>query len=109
MIHARQPLFVLQSDGSVQNRYTVKVLNKMTEDLLVTLRAEGPDGLQLVGADKQVDATRGKVTARTVFVRVPRANLTAETHPITFFAQGKDSTGAPYSSTRESIFIGPKY
>ena len=39
VIHARQPLFVMQSDGSIQNKYTVKILNKMTEDMEVTISA----------------------------------------------------------------------
>jgi cytochrome c oxidase accessory protein FixG len=33
VLHARQPLYVLQSDGSIQNKYTIKVLNKTSEDV----------------------------------------------------------------------------
>ncbi len=109
VIHARQPLFVMQSDGSVQNKYTVKVLNKLDQDVDVTISATGPKGLVLVGADKPVRAKRSKVTPRTVFVRVPRANLEAETVPIVFHATGKTKDGQEFSSARESVFIGPRH
>jgi len=108
VIHARQPLFVLQSDGSIQNKYTVKVLNKMTESLPVTITASGPDGLVVVGADEPVDADKGMVTPRTVFVRVPRRNLDAESTPITFHAETRDAAGNVYQARRESVFIGPR-
>lgn len=108
VLHARQPLYVMQSDGSVQNKYTIKVLNKLDQDVDVTITATGPKGLVLVGADKPVPAKRSKVTPRTIFVRVPRQNLTAETMPITFHASGKTRDGSQFSSDRESVFIGPR-
>ena len=108
VIHSRQPLFVMQSDGSVQNKYTVKVLNKMTEDLVVDISASGPEGIVVVGNEKPVEATRGKVTPRTVFVRVPRENLNAESVSVTFHAVTSDSGGSRFTSDRESVFIGPR-
>lgn len=109
VLRERQPLFVMQSDGSVQNKYTIKVLNKTTEDVQVTIGADGPEQLVLVGADTPVRARHGKVTARTVFVRVPRKQLSEESSPITFRGEGKDSAGQALSTERESVFIGPKY
>ena len=107
-LHSRQPLFVMQSDGSVQNKYTIKVLNKLTEDLEVTISARGPQGMTLVGADTPVKSIRGKVTARTLFVRVPRGNLEGENSVIVFRGEARNSDGALYTSERESVFIGPK-
>jgi len=37
----RQPLFVRMSDGSIQNKYTFKVLNKTDKDLYVKVSTEG--------------------------------------------------------------------
>lgn len=37
----RQPNFVVMSDGSIQNGYTIKVLNKATQTRALTLTAEG--------------------------------------------------------------------
>ncbi|MEN8166392.1 MAG: cytochrome c oxidase accessory protein CcoG [Pseudomonadota bacterium] len=106
VIHARQPLFVLQSDGSIQNKYTLKILNKMTRDVPVKITAMGPEGLILVDADQEITARHGKVTPRTVFVRVPKKNLLAENTPITFHAES-DAGDQVLTSQRESVFIGP--
>ncbi|OQX30911.1 MAG: cytochrome c oxidase accessory protein CcoG [Candidatus Sedimenticola endophacoides] len=108
VLHERQPLYVLQSDGSVSNKYTLKVLNKMTEELAVRVSASGPPGLVLVGAEEPVMAAAGKVTPRTVFVRVPRENLTAESVPISFRIETEGGSGQRYSSERKSFFAGPK-
>jgi len=108
VLHARQPLFVMQSDGSVQNKYTVKVLNKMTEDLSVQITASGLPGLVVVGSDEPVEASKGKVTPRTVFVRVPRENLQGESATILFRAETTDGDGNRFVSERGSVFIGPR-
>lgn len=107
VLHARQPLFVMQSDGSVSNKYTLKVLNKLTENLQVNITASGPKGLVLVGADEPVNALKGKVTPRTVFVRVPRSNLNGESEPIVFRVETQDKSGKIFSSERKSFFAGP--
>jgi cytochrome c oxidase accessory protein FixG len=108
VLHARQPLFVMQSDGSVQNKYTLKILNKLTADMEVNITASGPKGLVMVGVEEGVTARKGNVTPKTVFVRVPRGNLTAESVPITFKVSGKDGAGQQFTHERESVFIGPK-
>ena len=110
VLHARQPLFVLQSDGSIQNRYTLKVLNKKNEDIKVTISVDDSDfkDLIILGAEKEVLATHGTVTPVTIFVKVPRRNLTMTSQPIVFTVKAKDSQGEKYQSNRESVFIGPK-
>lgn len=110
VLHARQPLFVQQSDGSIQNRYTLKVLNKMNEDIKVKISVDDKNfkGLVLVGVDKEITAIHGTVTAVTAFVRVPKKNLKEKSQDITFIVQGKDSSGKFFINERESIFIGPK-
>ncbi|MCU7845564.1 MAG: cytochrome c oxidase accessory protein CcoG [Candidatus Thiodiazotropha sp. (ex Monitilora ramsayi)] len=107
VIHARQPLFVLQSDGTIQNKYTLKLLNKMGEDIKVTVSAVGPKGLILVDEEVETNARHGKVTPRTVFVKVPKPNLETETTPIVFTIQG-EYNGKILKSDRQSVFIGPR-
>jgi cytochrome c oxidase accessory protein FixG len=107
VLHERQPLFVTLSDGSVQNRYTIKILNKMAEDLTVKLSAEGPPGLLVLGAEESVAAPRGKVTAHNLFVKVPKVNLQGGSVPITFKAETANKEGKAYLSRRDSVFIGP--
>ncbi|MCP4043473.1 MAG: cytochrome c oxidase accessory protein CcoG, partial [Gammaproteobacteria bacterium] len=105
VLHARQPLFVLQSDGAIQNRYRLKVLNKTTEDMEVRVSATGPTGLLLVGAEQPIVARNGKVTSATVFIKVPRKNLREESEPVVFRIEATEQL--EFSSERESIFIGP--
>jgi len=106
VIHERQPLFVLQSDGSIQNKYTLKVLNKMKQDVRIQVTADGPAGSQLVGAEEGFDARHGSVTARTVFVRVPAASLLKPSLPITFTITAVAEDQA-FSGARTSVFMGP--
>jgi cytochrome c oxidase accessory protein FixG len=107
VIHSRQPLFVLQSDGSIQNRYTLKVLNKTNGDIPVKIGITGPEGAILVDGDQEITALHGQVTPRTVFVRVPKQKLVAETSPLIFHVTGK-SEGKVLQSQRQSVFIGPE-
>jgi cytochrome c oxidase accessory protein FixG len=106
VIHSRQPLFVLQSDGSIQNKYVMKILNKMGADISVTITATGPKGLILVDADKPINARRGMVTPHTVFVRIPRESLEQESIPIIFTVEG-EYNGKTLTGDRKSVFIGP--
>ncbi len=108
VLHERAPLFVRLSDGSIQNKFYLKVLNKMTENLPVKISAEGPENLILVGADEPVNAKHGGVTPTTVFVKVPYKDVVEETTPITFHVEATGADGEVYRSSRVSIFIGPK-
>ncbi|WP_210394912.1 cytochrome c oxidase accessory protein CcoG [Motiliproteus sediminis] len=107
VIHARQPLFVQQSDGSIQNKYTLKVLNKMSADADVDITVSGPQGLVLVGADEPISARHGQVSSRTVFVRVPPEQLVSESTPLSFSVTTVYK-GERFTSQRDSVFIGPK-
>ena len=106
VLHERQPLFVQLSDGSIQNKYTLKVLNKTDQDLEVYVSASGPEGLLVVDTDKPIHAHRGKVTPRTVLVRVPRQSLGQESEPVLFRVTTADGNPAT-TGERESMFIGP--
>nr|VFJ94226.1 MAG: cytochrome c oxidase accessory protein FixG [Candidatus Kentron sp. H]VFJ95000.1 MAG: cytochrome c oxidase accessory protein FixG [Candidatus Kentron sp. H]VFK01481.1 MAG: cytochrome c oxidase accessory protein FixG [Candidatus Kentron sp. H] len=106
VVHDREPLYVLRSDGSIQNQYTLKVLNKMTHDVDVRISATGPAGFELVN-DREIVTARGStVTPTTVFVRMPWKAITAESLPITFRIEGSWDSKA-FVSERETIFVGP--
>ncbi len=106
VLHDRQPLFVLQSDGSIQNRYEIKVLNKTSQDIHVKLTAEGPAGLKIAGAEKALVAPKGNISAYTVFVRVPKKNLAGERVPIIFRVSAQEQPDL--STEYESMFFGPR-
>lgn len=106
-LHERAPLYVLLSDGAIQNRYTLKILNKLPERLAVNIRVSGHSELTLIGADKPVMAEPGGVTPTIVFVKIPKQALTAAQQPIVFHAEAVRDTGGAVDAERESVFIGP--
>lgn len=107
VLHERQPLYVTLSSGAVQNKYTLKILNKMSTDITVQLSVSGPPGLEISGAEEPIMARHGEVTAATLLVRIPTSSINQESQPITFAAEGLTSKGQAVKSSRESVFIGP--
>lgn len=108
VLHERAPLFVTLADGSVQNKYTLKMLNKTPEDLSISISASGPEGLQLVGAEAPVSIRHGAVTPAMVFVKVPKRYLNREQEPIRFRVEAARPNGQVVRAERESVFIGPR-
>lgn len=105
VLHERQPLFVQQGDGSIQNRYTLKLLNKTPEELQVTITATGLPELVLVGAEEPIATAPGRVTTVVVFLRVPGERLREAYSPVIFevVAQGDQAI----REAVESVFVGP--
>ncbi len=103
----RQPLFVSMSDGSIQNKYTFKVLNKTDKDLNVKISAEGGvKGQVLIDADIPQLVHHGKPASFTVFVKAPRDNLHSEVTKLQFRVENvEDPTMAAEYNT---VFNGPK-
>lgn len=103
----RQPLFVRMSDGSIQNKYTFKVLNKTDKDLSVKISAEGGiKGQILVDADKPQLIHHGKAAGFTVFVKAPGENVNNEVTKIQFRVENieEPTMAAEYNT----VFSGPK-
>jgi cytochrome c oxidase accessory protein FixG len=108
VLHERAPLFSRLSDGSIQNKFTLKLLNKSPEDLAMRISASGPKNLQLIGAEEPVMTKHGEVMPVTVFVKVASKDLADEREPVTFVVEGQRSTGVAVRAERESVFFGPK-
>jgi len=108
VLQERAPLFVTLSDGSIQNKYTLKILNKTNEDLAVRVSVSGgPATLQLVGAEEPVPAAQGTVSPATVLVRIPRKDLQSDRVPLSFHVEGAMSGGQRVQSQRQTVFMGP--
>ena len=110
VLHSRQPLFVLQSDGSIQNKYTLKVLNKTNDDLKVHISINSDDFEQytLVGVENGVLAKHSGVTPVTVYIKVPRSHLKLEDNDVVFKIIAKNEAGVHYQSTQQNYFKGPR-
>ncbi|MFA5625975.1 MAG: cytochrome c oxidase accessory protein CcoG [Thiohalomonadaceae bacterium] len=106
VLHERQPLFVQQSDGTIQNKYNVKILNKTSEDQQIKMTIDGLPDMVISGGEGSLLANKGRITSYTVFVRVPRDNLKAESTPIIFHIQSEQD--ASLNSDYTSMFIGPR-
>jgi cytochrome c oxidase accessory protein FixG len=106
VIHDRQPLFVQLSDGSIQNKYTLKLLNKTQSPMTIRYQIAGVDGAYLHDMDESVVIGPGKVVPMTALVRVPADALSEPLVPIIFIAEvlNDDSLSTDY----KSMFIGPK-
>lgn len=84
VVHDRAPLYVQMSDGWYQNRYDLKMLNKLDREVDVRVTASGIVGMELNGADEPFTLRSGTMSSRTVFVRVHRDNLDASRIPVYF-------------------------
>ncbi len=81
VLHDRSPPFVLLSDGSIRNGYTVKILNKLHEPRTVTIAAIGLKGARVtvVGAESNeqpaVRVATDDLRELRLFVTVPASEL----------------------------------
>jgi len=103
----RQPLFVSMSDGSIQNKYDFKVVNKTDKDVYVKVSAEGGIADQvLIGAETPILTNHGRGTSFTIFVKAPGANVKKEITKIQFRVENaEDPTVFAEYNTK---FNGPK-
>ncbi|MBK5967432.1 MULTISPECIES: cytochrome c oxidase accessory protein CcoG [Thiorhodovibrio] len=108
VLHERSPLFVQLSDGSIQNKYTLKVLNKANDDLTaeVAVRADVP--IEVKGIEHRLRIKHGEVTPMIVFVRIEPEHLTGETIPIFFSARATLANGTEATAERESAFFAER-
>lgn len=105
VLHERQPLFVMQSDGAVQNKYELKILNKTETDMRVNLAVRGHEAIQIVGADKPFAVPAGRVAAYTIFLRIPGDQLAAERTPLTISVT--DTERPEFVAVYQSMFFAP--
>jgi cytochrome c oxidase accessory protein FixG len=107
VIPERQPLFVMMSDGSIQNKYDFKVLNKTDKDLHVKVSAEGGvPGQVISGAENPPLTHHGRGTSFTIFVKAPGSSVKDEVTPIEFRVEAVEDPSV--SAEYHSKFNGPK-
>ncbi len=109
----RNPQFVVLSDGSIRNGYTVKLLNMIPEPRTITVSLEGlPNAeMSVVGMDHSagrsftVDAEPDRLKTIKVFVRQPRDSVAGHTQPFTFMVE---DTSSGESDRYEATFDAPE-
>jgi cytochrome c oxidase accessory protein FixG len=107
VIPERQPLFITESDGSIQNKYEFKVVNKTDKDLHVNVTAEGGvSGQVIIGSEQPLLTHHGRGTSFTIFVKAPGANIKQEVTNIEFRIQSIEDPSV--SAEYYSKFNAPK-
>ncbi len=106
VLHERSPLYVQQSDGSIMNRYELKLLNKVDHEVELIVTAKGIDGLVLTGAETPIAVSPDHVKSHTVFISVPPEKIPAERTPIIFTVIDKNAPSS--TASYESMFFAPE-
>jgi polyferredoxin len=106
VIHSRSPLFVQMSDGTIQNKYDIKILNKLDNDVEVSISASGPEGLQLIDGEKTLTLKSGGLTSRIMYIKVPMKSLTDSRMALTIKVQ--DISDPKISVSYSSAFFSPR-
>jgi polyferredoxin len=99
-------VFVRLSDGSIQNKYTLKLLNKTKENIDIQYQIEGIEGASVHAVKRVLTIEPGKMVPVTALVKVAQENLKSELVPIIFKA--KVISGPNITVRYKSMFIGPK-
>ncbi|NPA71312.1 MAG: cytochrome c oxidase accessory protein CcoG [Gammaproteobacteria bacterium] len=104
-LHERSPLYVQMSDGNIQNKWTIKVVNKTNEIMRAEITVQGPEGLTFI-ADKVITIPSGNVGATTLLVKIPKKNLTQTNTPVVI--RVININNPTISDDYKSMFIGPR-
>ncbi|MFC5386232.1 cytochrome c oxidase accessory protein CcoG [Aquamicrobium segne] len=101
VLHDRNPQYVVLSDGSIRNGYTIKLLNKIPEQRTVTISIDNLPGatMNALGLDQEEGTTitvalePDRSHSLKVFVRQPRgeAKKPGDAQPFVFRVEDKSS------------------
>jgi IG-like fold at C-terminal of FixG, putative oxidoreductase len=106
VIQERQPLFVLESDGSIQNKYVLKLVNATDKDVYVNFSAVSEmKGQAIIGAEQPLLMRHGKLTQYTIFITEPKNQVTQKITDIKFQVQNIEA--ATMQAKYKTVFNGP--
>lgn len=113
VLHDRNPQFVLLSNGSIRNGYTVKILNMVPKPRTFILSIGGMKGalMKIAGSDSaaakfiEIKVGPDRVRPLKVYVSVPKDALKEAQNDLTFKVE---DTLSDEESTYDSVFDGPE-
>jgi len=105
VLHQRQPLYTMMSDGSVRNKYTFKILNKTKEDMTVKIIIEGVDNISITGVQENILLRPDKMIPFDAYIRANPKQLPKEHTPIVFKLQNIDKPDMVFKY--DSVIIRP--
>ncbi len=106
VIRERQPLFVMLSNGDIQNKYTLKILNKSNSDIDVAVKVRGLRGAVLELRPSKITVPAGKLKKVTAFVREHRENIDGKS-TLTYF-KVENMKNKKMRDSYKTVFMGPK-
>lgn len=106
VLHERQPMYTQMSNGSIQNLYTFKILNKTKEDMQLTILADGIENLQIEGVEQTISLKPNKMIPFTVKLKARPEAIAAEKVPVYFRVKSINSDLV--DETKESFFAAPR-
>jgi len=112
VLHDRNPQYVLESDGSIRNGYTVRILNMIPQPRNITVSLDGlPDAtMKVTGMTEapvrsfSVAAGPDEATTLKVFVTLPAGRLESKSEDFEFVINDE---GGDERDTYEAVFFGP--
>lgn len=106
VIAERQPLFVTESDGSIENKYVLKLVNETNKDIHVSFSTTSNlKDLAIIGTETPLLIHHGMVNRYTIFIKVPGIYVTHATNDIDFQMQSIED---PTIHVRyKTVFNGP--
>ena len=105
VLHERQPLYVRLSNGDIQNKYVLKILNKTNEDKQIKINITGLDQFDLLGIDSEITLKNKEVTSITAFIRTPNSVFKEGQMPVVFHISSKDEVSA--GGAYQTLLFGP--
>ncbi|MBP1851138.1 cytochrome c oxidase accessory protein CcoG [Rhizobium halophytocola] len=112
VLHDRNPQYVLESDGSIRNGYTVRILNMVPQPRDITLTLDGMDAAVMKINGMDIASSRSitvavepdEATTLKVYVTLPGEGARATTQDFHFVAT--DAEGRE-TATYNAVFNGP--
>lgn len=106
VIQERRPIFTRMSNGDIQNKYTLRLLNKTDEPLEIQYQINGLPSASVKGLDQTFIAPPGRIVPVTAYVRLPSAGQGEQKlHEISFTASAVNN--ADVTESYQSVFITP--
>ncbi|MBF0443955.1 MAG: cytochrome c oxidase accessory protein CcoG [Magnetococcales bacterium] len=114
VIKHRQPIYIMQSDGSIQNNFTIRILNMYPKARTFSLEVAGLPNVSLsVVAVDDFDSQKrplitvpsGAVMTFTLFLKQQKNSIESGSKPITFLLRATDNSDDTFSY--DSKFMRP--
>ena len=105
VIHDRNALYRELDDGTIENSYTVRILNKTEDAQQFTLSASGLEGLELNAEKVLLDIEPGGITSIAVQLRAHYEKVPGTTNEVFFHIESESSSSL--TTDEPARFLAP--